>query len=80
MTYREMSDVTRIQYLRSEITIPATVYEAAVHLYASYRQSSVGADTDEKALREKAVADAIELALATERICAGTGTISPGLK
>lgn len=79
MAYREMSDVTRIQYLRSEITVPSTVYEVAGQIYAAYVQA--GRSTgDDRALMEKAVADAIELALTTERVCAGTGTISGGLE
>ena len=80
MAYREMSDVTRIQYLRSEITVPSTVYEVAAHLYAAYVQTEKANEMPEKELMEKAVSDAIELAIQTERICSGTGSISSGLE
>lgn len=80
MAYREMSDVTRIQYLRSDITVPATVYEVAARIYAAYVQADRASGVDDKALMEKAVADAIELALATERACAGTGMRSSGME
>lgn len=79
MTYREMSDVTRIQYLRSNITVPSTVFEAAVDIYAAYVQAGRANDMTDKDLMEKAVADAIDLAITTERVCAGTGSISSGL-
>lgn len=80
MAYREMSDVTRIQYLRSDITVPATVYEVAARIYAAYVQTDRAAGKDSKALMEEAVADAIELAITTERVCAGTGARSSGLE
>ena len=80
MTYRDMSDVTRIQYLRSDITVPATVYEVAARIYAAYVQTGRNTGDNTKELMEQAVADAIELAITTERVCAGTGTRSSGLE
>ena len=80
MAYREMSDVTRIQYLRSDITVPATVYEVAARIYAAYVQAGRAESMSDTELMAKAVADAIELAITTERVCAGTGTINSGLE
>ena len=79
MTYRDMSDVTRIQYLRSEVTVPPTVYEVAARMYAAYVQSGKVETANEKAMMEKAVNDAIELAITTEKTLAGAGHISSGL-
>ncbi|MEM7540552.1 MAG: hypothetical protein AAF384_03090 [Pseudomonadota bacterium] len=74
MAYREMSDVTRIQYLRSDITIPSTVYEVAANIYAAYLGTEEAKSKTDKELMTKAVLDAIELAVTTEQILESAGT------
>ena len=78
MVFRDMSEPTRIQYLRSEITVPPTVYMVAGHIYAAFVQAGKVADGEEKTMMQKAVNDAIELAISTERTLAGAG-LMPGL-
>ena len=68
MTYRDMSDVTRIQYLRSEIVVSPTIYEAATRLLAAYIASNQLNDKNEKEIIEKSIKVALELAITTDRI------------
>ncbi len=74
MTYRDMSDVTRIQYLRSEIVINTGIYASAAQFFSAYIASNQVNDENEDKLLKKAVGQAIELALITERVLDDTGT------
>ncbi len=74
MSYREMSDVTRIQYLRSDITVPNIIYNAAVQIYVSFINSNQVNDKNKAEMMEKAIMQALDLAMSTERIIATTGT------
>ena len=68
MTYRDMSDVTRIQYLRSEIVVSQTVYEAATTIFAALINSKQVNEKNEQQMLEKAVKSALELAITTDKI------------
>ena len=68
MTYRDMSDVTRIQYLRSEIVVSQTVYEAATTIFAALISSKQVNEKNEQQMLEKAVKSALELAITTDKI------------
>jgi len=74
MTYRDMSDVTRIQYLRSDIVVPTGMYETAARFFSAYIASNQVKDDNEELYMKKAVGQAIELALITERVINETGT------
>ena len=68
MAYREMSDVTRIQYLTSEVTVAPSVYEAASRFFAAYIANNKVTNENEAAMMEKAVVQALELAITTEKV------------
>lgn len=68
MTYREMSDVTRIQYLRSELTVSPTVYDAASRILVGYLNNNLLTPENETKLIEKSVKLALELAVTTDKI------------
>lgn len=70
MTYRDMSDVTRIQYLRSELTVSPTVYDAASRILVGYLNNNQLTEENEKELIEKSVKLALELAVTTDKIMA----------
>lgn len=78
MTYRDMSDMTRIQYLRSEIVGNTGIYETAALLFSAYIASNQVNDDSEDKLMKKSVGQAIELALITERVIDDTGTPGDG--
>ncbi len=42
MAHPEMSDVTRMQYLRSEIVVSPIVYNAAVSIFSDYINKKIG--------------------------------------
>lgn len=73
MNYRDMSDMTRIQYLRSEIVVHKGIYDAAAGFFSSYIASQQVNDDNEEKMMKKAVGQAIELALITERVIDSTG-------
>jgi hypothetical protein len=79
MTYRDMSDETRIQYLRSEIVISTTVYEAATSILAAFIASKQFDEKNEKQLMEKAVKTALELAIVTDKIITQSSSGSAGI-
>ena len=66
MTYREMSDMTRIQYLRSELTVSTTVYDAASRILVSYMNNNQITTENENEMLEKSVKLALELAVTTD--------------
>jgi hypothetical protein len=78
MAYRDMSDMTRIQYLRSEIVVHTGIYETATQLFSAYIANNQVDDDNEEKFMKKAVGQAIELALITERVIGDTGTSSAG--
>jgi hypothetical protein len=78
MAYRDMSDVTRIQYLRSEIVVHKGIYEAAAQIFSGYVSGNQVNDDNEEKYLKKSVANAIELALITERVIDDTGTPNSG--
>ncbi len=78
MAYRDMSDVTRIQYLRSEIVVHKGIYEAAAQIFSAYISDNQVNDDNEDKFLKKSVGHAIELALITERVIDDTGTPSKG--
>lgn len=79
MTYRDMSDVTRIQYLRSEIVVSPTIYEAATSILAAYISSNQLNDKNQKELMEKSVKTALELAIMTDKIITQSSSGTAGV-
>lgn len=79
MTSREMSDVTRIQYLRSDITVSTQVYDSATQIFSALVGSKKVTSENKNEMMELAVNLALELALTTEKVMASTGTRSSGL-
>lgn len=79
MTYRDMSDVTRIQYLRSEIVVSPTIYEAATSILAAYIASKQFDEKNGQQLMEKAVKTALELAIVTDKIITQSSSGSAGI-
>lgn len=80
MTYREMSDVTRIQYLRSEIVVSPTVYEAATRIFVAYLANKQVNDKNQMEMMEKAVKTALELAIVTDKTISQSSDKDSGLK
>lgn len=78
MTYRDMSDETRIQYLRSEIVISTTVYEAATRIFVGYMINKLVDDKNQKEMMEKAVKTALELAIVTDKTISLSGSSDIG--
>jgi len=79
MTYRDMSDVTRIQYLRSEIVVSPIIYEAATSILSAYIISNQLNDKNHKEMMEKAVKTALELAIITDKIITQSGSGTAGV-
>lgn len=79
MTYRDMSDVTRIQYLRSEIVVSPTIYEAATKILVSYIRNNQVNDKNLQEMMEKAVRTALELAIVTDKLITQSGDAKSGL-
>lgn len=79
MSHRDMSEVTRIQYLRSEITVPPVIYEAATQILSAYVSANQLNENNQEQLMEKSVRLALELAITTEKIIATSGTSKSGL-
>ena len=67
MTYRDMSEVTRIQYLRSEIVVSNTIYEAATQILAAFVASNQVDGKNEAQMMEKSVRMALDLAIVTDK-------------
>ena len=68
MVHRDMSEVTRIAYVRSEVTVPPIVYEAASRFFAAYIANEKVTNENEAAMFEKSVKQALELAISTEKM------------
>ena len=79
MSHRDMSEVTRIQYLRSEITVPPVIYEAATQILSAYVSANQLNEKNQAQIMEKSVRLALELAITTEKIIAKSGTSQGGL-
>ena len=73
MTYRDMSEVTRINYLRSEIAVSNTVYEAASKIYAAFIANNQVTEENHIEMGEKAVKYALELAVTTDKVMEMSG-------
>lgn len=73
MAHREMSDVTRIQYLRSEIVVSTIIYEAATRIFSTFISSRQTVEKNESEMLEKSVRLALELALMTDRLITQSG-------
>ena len=70
MSHRDMSEMTRIQYLRSEIVMSPVIYEAATKIFSSLMASNAVTADNEAEMMERSVKLALELALVTDRIMA----------
>lgn len=68
MTYRDMSEMTRIQYLRSEIVVSNTIYEAATRILAAFVATNQVDGKNEAQMMEKSVKMALDLAVVTDKI------------
>ena len=70
MSHRDMSEMTRIQYLRSEIVMSPIIYDAATSIFSSMVANKSVTPENENEMMERAVKMALELALTTDRIMA----------
>ncbi len=68
MSHRDMSDMTRIAFLRNEIVVPDIVYEAASRIFSAHIANDKVNDDNEVKIMEIAVSQALELAITTERL------------
>lgn len=80
MTYRDMSDVTRIQYLRSEIVVSPIIYDAACQILSAFINTKQANDKNINEMMEKSVKYALELALTTDRLVSSTANVGGGGK
>lgn len=79
MKQRDMSDETRITYLRSDITVPTEIYTAATEIFAGFVSSKQVDDENKIEMMQKAVNYAIDLALVTEKVINSTGSVESGV-
>lgn len=79
MAERDMSDATRINFMRSEIVAAPTIFEAATHIMAAYINNKTVTDTNLKEMLQKSIKIALELALATEKQVSDFGSRKSGL-
>ena len=79
MAERDMSDATRINFMRSEIVASSSVYESATHIMAAYINNKTATDANMKEMLGRSVKIAIELALATEKQVNEFGSRKSGL-
>jgi hypothetical protein len=68
MAHRDMSEVTRIAYVRSEVTVSPIVYEAASRFFAAYIANEKVTNENEAVMFEKSIKQALELAISTENM------------
>ena len=68
MSYDDMSDVTRVQMLRSEINVSPVVYDSATKILVGYISNNEVTDDNVVEMLEKSVKLALDLAIITERI------------
>jgi len=79
MKKRDMSEETRITYLRSDITVPTEIYNAATEIFTGFVSSKQVNDENKIEMMQKAVNYAIDLALTTEKVINATGSIKSGV-
>ena len=68
MTYREISDKTRVRLARSEIFTSTEVYESATRILAAFIASKQFSTKQEKEFLNRSVDMAMELAKITDRM------------
>jgi hypothetical protein len=74
-----MSDVTRIQLVKSEIAVPTSVYQSATSILVAYINNKMVTDANQNEMLSKAVKIALELAITTDKLVKATNTMRPGL-
>lgn len=79
MKKRDMSEETRITYLRSDITVPTEIYSAATEIFSGMVAANQVTAENKNEMMSLAVNHAIELALTTEKIINATGSIKSGV-
>ena len=67
MSYRDMSEMTRISYLRSEIVVSDTIYQSATQILSGFIAANQLNDENQNALMEKSVKLALELVVQTDK-------------
>ena len=72
MSYDNMSDVTRIQMLRSEINVSPVVYDAATKILVGYISNNEVTNDNAVEMLEKSVKLALDLAIITEKLTSKT--------
>jgi len=72
MSYDNMSDVTRIQMLRSEINVSPVVYDAATKILVGYISNNEITNDNAVEMLEKSVKLALDLAITTEKLTSKT--------
>ena len=68
MVHRDMSDMTRIQLLKSDIVIEPKIFDTAALFFSAYIGSKQVNDENQKEMLKKAIGQAIDLALTTEKV------------
>ncbi|GMQ96681.1 MAG: hypothetical protein BMS9Abin15_0356 [Gammaproteobacteria bacterium] len=67
MTFRDTSELTRIQIARSDIVVSPVVYDAATRIFTTYMAADKVNKENLDDMLTKSVQLAIELALTTDR-------------
>ena len=79
MSYREMSDRTRVQVAQSDIFTPERVFESASRILSAFISSKQFSAKQETEFLDKSVDLAMELAKRTDRMVSmGTGDREKG--
>jgi len=68
MSYREMSDRTRVQVAQSDIFTPERIYDSASRILSAFVSSKQFSAKQEKEFLDKSVDLAMELAKRTDRM------------
>ncbi len=66
-SYRDMSEATRIQFARSEITVSPTIFDAGVEIFSAMIASRQVSDENKDEMMERAIQFAIDMAIKTEK-------------
>ncbi|MCG8378777.1 MAG: hypothetical protein MI865_04790 [Proteobacteria bacterium] len=68
MAHRDMSDMTRISFHRNDLVVEPTIYEAATQILAALITADKLNASNEKAVLQKSIELALELAVQTDKM------------
>jgi BarA-like signal transduction histidine kinase len=77
---RDMSEETRIQVARSDIAVPKELFHAASQIFSGYAAAGLVKPETESALLDKAVAQALDLAIRAERAVTAKEDTGKGIR